>query len=203
MRTLWRGGAPLVLASKSAVRLALLQAAGIPVETHPAAIDERAVEQEAGVPEPAEAALLLAQAKAKAVAAHFPGRLVLGADQTLDLAGRRFSKPKGIEEARLQMLALRDRPHALHSAIAICRDGAVDFAHVETAWLTMRAFSNDFLEAYLAAAGPSVQTSVGGYQLEGLGAQLFECVEGDHFTVLGLPLFPLLAYLRQAGALVE
>lgn len=203
MSALWRGGVPLVLASKSVVRRALLQAAGIPAEAQPAAIDERAVEAEAGALAPEEAALLLAQAKAKAVAAHFPGRLVLGADQTLDLAGRRFSKPKSADEARAQMLALRSRTHALHSAIAMCRDGEVLFAHVETARLTMRPFSDDFLTAYLAAAGPVVQTSVGGYQLEGLGAQLFERVEGDHFTVLGLPLFPLLAYLRRTGVVVE
>lgn len=203
MSALWRRTTPLVLASKSAVRLAVLRAAGVPAEAVPADIDERAVEREAGTLSPADAAALLARAKAEAVAARVPGRLVLGADQTLELDGRRFSKPQDAAEARAQMLALRGRTHALHSAVALVEGGRAAFAHVETARLTMRDFSEAFLAAYLDEAGAAVQTSVGGYQLEGLGAQLFARVDGDHFTVLGLPLFPLLAHLRHAGALME
>jgi len=200
---LWLAGGPLVLASKSAARRALLEAAGIPVEIEPADIDERAVEARAGLSDAETAAALLAREKAKAVAAKHPDRMVLGADQTLALGERRFSKAADRAGAREQIAALRGRTHTLHSAVAVVRAGAVVFEHVDAAHLTMRAFSDEFLDAYLDAAGAVATVSVGGYQLEGLGIQLFERVEGDHSTVLGLPLLPLLDWLRWSGHLAR
>lgn len=196
---LWLAEQPLVLASKSAVRHTLLREAGIPVEVEPADVDERAVEAANAPRAAAEVAALLAREKARAVAARRSGRLVLGADQTLALGERRFSKPADRAAARAQLTALRGRTHELHTAIALMRDGCVLFEHRESARLTMRAFSDRFLEDYLDAIGAAVTASVGGYQLERLGIQLFECVEGDHFVILGLPLIPLLCHAREAG----
>jgi septum formation protein len=181
----------------------MLAVAGIPVELRPADIDERAVEARAGAREPAQAALLLAQEKSLAASVVLPGRVVVGADQTLALGTRRFSKPKDRNGAREQLQALAGQTHALHSGVAVAQDGAVVFSHVDTARLTMRPLSNGFLDAYLDAIGPDAFASVGGYQLEKLGIHLFERIEGDHFTVLGMPLLPLLAYLRDAGLLAK
>jgi septum formation protein len=198
---LWLIDKPLVLASKSAVRHALLRDAGIPVEVAPADIDERAIEQRADTGDAGDIAALLAREKARAIATRLPGRLVLGADQTLALGVRRFSKPPDLAAARDQLKALRGRTHELHTAIALLREGAVVFEHREVARLTMRAFSDAFLEGYLEVMGSAVTTSVGGYQLEKVGIQLFERIEGDHFVILGLPLLALLQYLRQSGCL--
>jgi len=200
---LWLAAHPLVLASKSTARRAVLEAAGIPVEIEPADIDERAVEARAGADDAEMAATLLAREKAKAVAVKRPGRMVLGADQTLALGERRFSKASDHAGAREQLAALRGKTHTLHSAVAVVNAGAVVFEHVDAAHLTMRTFSDDFLERYLDAAGSAATASVGGYQLEGLGSHLFERVEGDHFTVRGLPLLPLLDWLRRAGHLAK
>jgi len=199
---LWLEKAPLVLASKSEVRWKILAGAGIPVEVKPAEIDERAVEAQGRVSEAGAVARLLARAKAKAVAADAPGRLVLGADQTLTLDGRRFSKPADRNRAREQLKALRGKTHQLHSAIALVRGDTVLFEHIELASLTMRGFSEAFLETYLDTVGAATYASVGGYQIESAGIHLFEKIEGDYFTILGLPLLPLVAYLRQAGALL-
>jgi septum formation protein len=200
---LWLLAEPLVLASRSAARAALLAAAGIAVEVLPADIDERGVEAKAAAQDAVAAAALLAREKARAVAAQRPGRLVLGADQTLALGARRFSKPADRAAAAEQLHALRGKTHALHSALALTRDGEVLFEHADTAQLTMRSFSDKFLAQYLDAAGDAVTASVGGYQLEKPGIQLFERVEGDYFTILGLPLLPLLNFLRRQHCLAE
>ena len=196
---LWLSPQPLVLASKSDVRGKMLAAVGLRFEIRAAQIDERAAEGEAGTPDAAAAARFLARAKATAVAASLPGRLVLGADQTLARGAKRFSKPANRAEAAEQLRALRGRTHELHSALALVRDGAVLFDCVDSARLTMRNVSDRFLEDYLDMVGAAALASVGGYQLEGLGIHLFERVDGDYFTILGLPLLPLLNYLRQNG----
>jgi septum formation protein len=197
---LWLSPTPLVLASQSKVRRALIEAAGIPVEARPADLDERAIEQ--GVRGgPGDVALELARAKAATVAAMSGPGIVVGCDQTLALGKRRFSKPKDRDAARDQLMVMRGKPHELHSAVAVIRNGSVTFAQVAVARLTMRAFSPAFLEAYLDAAGANVTASVGAYQLERTGIHLFEKIEGDHFTILGLPLLPLLAHLRHEGVL--
>jgi septum formation protein len=198
---LWLAARPLVLASKSAIRRTMLADAGIPVEVAPADIDERTLENGATTRDAGEIAALLAREKARTIAAYLPGRLVLGADQTLALGERRFSKPADRAAARDQLKSLCGRTHALHTAIALVCDGAVVFEHREAAQLTMRAFSDEFLESYLDATGAAVTASVGGYQLERAGVQLFERIDGDHFVILGLPLLALLAYLRRAGSL--
>lgn len=197
---LWRG-VPLVLASKSKVRRTLLEAAGIPVEIDPADIDERAAEASHAGALPEKIALLLACEKALAVTRRSPGRLVLGADQTLALGSRRFSKPATISAAREQLASLEGKTHALHTGAAVARDGNILFETIATAHLTMRALSNGALDAYLSVAGERILSSVGAYQLEGLGVHLFEKIEGDHFTILGLPLLPLLAFFRREGTL--
>jgi septum formation protein len=197
---LWRDSFPLVLASRSAPRRAMLQAAGIPVEICVPDLDERAVEAAAGPQGPEEAAALLAREKAKAVSIR--QRLIVGADQTLALGARRFDKPRDRAAAREQLMALAGRTHQLHSAVAVVRDGEILFSAVGTASLTMRDLSDSFLDAYMEAAGNAVLDSVGAYQLEALGIHLFERIDGDHFTILGLPLLKLLEFLRREGSLV-
>ena len=199
----WLADEPLVLASKSTIRHAILRDAGIPVAVEPADIDERAIEQRSAEHDAGELAAMLAREKARTIAARLPGRLVLGADQTLALGERRFSKPADRAGARRQLAALRGQTHELHSAIALARGSSVLFEHREVARLTMRSFSDQFLEAYLDAAEAALTASVGGYQLEKAGIQLFDHIQGDHFTILGLPLVPLLDYLRTAGWLAE
>ncbi|HLH88200.1 MAG TPA: Maf family protein [Xanthobacteraceae bacterium] len=199
--SLWLAAEPLVLASKSAVRRAMIESAGIPLEIAPADIDERAVEKRIGSGTAADAASLLAREKARVGAARLRGRLVVGADQTLALGRTRFTKPVDRAGAAEQLRMLSGQTHELHSAVALARDGRVMFSKVETAKLTMRQLSDDFLDAYLDSVGEAVTTSVGGYQLEGLGSHLFERIEGDYFTILGLPLFALLDFLRRDGSL--
>jgi septum formation protein len=196
---LWLAAYPLVLASRSASRRALLQAAGIAVELHPADLDERSVEARAASADAGRIAAYLAGAKALAVAGQRAGRLVLGADQTLALDGKRFSKPSDRAAARAQLRALSGRTHRLHSAIAFAQDSSVLFEHVAEARLTMRRLSDRFIDLYLDAVGDAATTSVGGYQIEGQGIQLFERLDGDYFTILGLPLLPTLDFLRQRG----
>src|SRR3974390_933596 len=196
---LWLDSRSLVLASKSNVGGKTLAAAGLRFEIRPAEIDERAVETQAGATHAAAAARLLARTKALTVAAQCPGQLVVGADQTLALGNNRFCKPVDRAATREQIRALRGRTHELHSALAVAREGAMLFDCVDTARLTMRQMSDRFIEDYLTMAGDSALHSVGGYQLERVGVHLFERIEGDYFTILGLPLLPLLAFLRKNG----
>jgi septum formation protein len=190
---------PLILASKSQARQTLLANAGLSFECHTADIDERAAEEplaEVGAL-PADIAQLLAEVKAQDVASRHPGALVIGADQTLGFGDRRFNKPETDEAARRQLLDLAGNSHQLHSAIACVRDGETLWRHVSTATLTMRPLTPAEIGRYMARVGETVRHSVGCYQLEGLGVQLFETIEGDYFTILGLPLLPLLDHLRR------
>jgi septum formation protein len=194
--TLWRGKDPLILASQSRARQMLLTNAGIDFEAVPADIDERAVQQESRLKAPGEISALLAREKSLFVSAKYSDRFVVGADQTLALGSRLFSKPAGRVQAAEQLRALAGGAHELHSAVAVARDGKILFANVSSARMTMRKLSEADIDAYLDEAGEAVTSSVGAYQLEGLGVHLFERIEGDHFTILGLPLLPLLAFLR-------
>ncbi|MFD1332325.1 Maf family protein [Methylopila musalis] len=201
--TLWSLPHPLVLASKSAIRASILTGAGLPVEVAPADIDERAVEAEltGEGATPANVADALAAAKVEEAAIAQIGRLVAGADQTLALGSERFTKPADREAGRRQLERLSGRVHVLSSGVALAMDGVALWTEVQEARLTMRTLSPAFIEAYLDAAGEGARLSVGGYQFEGVGAHLFEAVDGDFFTILGLPLLPLLAALRRAGAI--
>ena len=194
--TLWRGKSPLILASQSRARQVLLTNAGINFEAVTAEIDERAVQHASGLSAPGEIASLLARAKALSVAARLAGKFVIGADQTLALGERLFSKPAGRAQAAEQLRALAGRRHELHSAVAVARDGKILFEAAAIATMTMRRLGEAEIDAYLDEAGDAVTSSVGAYQLEGLGVHLFDGIEGDHFTILGLPLLPLLAFLR-------
>ena len=189
----------LILASQSSTRQALLTKAGVRFSVLPAQIDERALEQQA-VYNGADArvvATLLAQAKALAVAAGNPGAIVIGADQTLALGEELLHKPADMDAARIQLDHLSGKTHRLHAAIALIQDGAVLWSHIETAELTMRAFAPAERDEVLALEGNAILSSVGGYRLEGPSIRLFEAIVGDYFTILGLPLLPLLAALRQ------
>ena len=199
--TIWRGKDPLVLASQSRARQVLLGNAGLAFEAVPADIDERAIQQQSGLLKPGEIAALLAQEKARFVSAKMPERYVVGADQTLALGQRLFSKPAERAQAAEQLRALAGNTHELQSAVAVARGGEVLFSHVSVARMTMRHLTGDEIRAYLDIAGEAVTASVGAYQLEGPGVHLFEHIEGDHFTILGLPLLPLLGFLRGQGLL--
>ncbi|HMI14072.1 MAG TPA: Maf family protein [Bradyrhizobium sp.] len=194
--TFWRGKTRLILASQSRTRQALLANAGIGFEAVTAEIDERAVQQASGLAAPGEIASLLAREKALSVSARQPGKFVIGADQTLALGDRLFSKPAGRAQAAEQLRALAGQRHELHSAVAVARDGKILFEAAAIAGMTMRRLGEAEIDVYLDEAGDVVTSSVGAYQLEGLGVHLFERIDGDHFTILGLPLLPLLAFLR-------
>ena len=198
-QSLWRGSAPLVLASTSATRRLLLENAGVTVETQSPGVNERALET--ADREPRDIARRLAAEKALAVSRLRPERLVLGADQTLACEGRLFHKPADRAAAHGQLMALSGRTHILHSAFALAQNGIVVHEAVENARMTMRPMSPSNIEAYLDYAGDGALQSVGAYQVEGTGIHLFERIEGDHSTILGLPLIPLLAALRTGGLL--
>ena len=201
--TLWRDKHPLILASQSRARQMLLANAGIRFEAIPAEIDERAVQQASRLSEPGEIAALLAREKALSVSMRQPGKYVVGADQTLALENRLFSKPSGRAAAAEQLGDLAGRSHQLHSAVAVARDGKILFEAVAAARMTMRQLSGAEIRTYLDEAGEAVSSSVGAYQLEKFGIHLFEKVEGDYFTILGMPLLPLLAFLRHQAFLKE
>ena len=194
--SLWRGKYPLILASQSRARQALLANVGIEFEAVAAEIDERAVQQASSLSAPGDIAALLAREKALSVSTRRPGNFVIGADQTLALGTRLFSKPGSRAQAAEQLRTLAGQSHELHSAVAVARDGKLLFESAAIARMTTRRLGEAEIEAYLNEAGAAVTSSVGAYQLEGLGVHLFERVEGDHFTILGLPLLPLLAFLR-------
>jgi septum formation protein len=199
---LWLGTVPLLLASKSAARRALLEAAKLPFEILGVEVDERALESDGPRDGPEGVARRLAREKALAGSRLRPDALVIGADQTLALGSESFHKPADRDAAKAQLARLAGRTHALHSAVALARDGEIVFDTVEAAHLTMRSLTPSSLDAYLDAAGDAVLGSVGGYQLEGLGIHLFERIEGAHSVILGLPLLPLLGFLRKESVLL-
>ncbi|MGB3418400.1 MAG: Maf-like protein [Mesorhizobium sp.] len=193
----------IILASSSPFRKALLVNAGVDVEAIAAGVDERALEaplQDSGV-SPEDVALVLAEAKAADVSEKHPGALVLGCDQTLSLGDEVFHKPADMEGARHHLLALSGKTHQLNSAAVLARDGNVLWRHVGIANLTMRPLSPAFIGRHLARVGKKALGSVGAYQIEGEGVQLFEKIDGDYFTIVGLPLLAVLAELRQLGAI--
>jgi septum formation protein len=193
----------LVLASGSSARRALLSGAGLRFSVKVSVVDEEALKIQllAAKATPIEIAADLASAKAVQVSQSEPG-LVIGADQTLDLNGALFSKPNSLTDLGNQLAQLRGQRHSLHSAIALARDGQVVWQDVVSAHLTMRDFSDGFLQAYLADHGQDVLGCVGGYKLESAGVQLFDQIDGDYFTILGLPLTGLLGALRQFGVVM-
>lgn len=191
----------VVLASASGTRRRLLEATGLSFVIDPAAVDESAIKAEAAGRPPVEVAARLAEAKARVVGARHPGAHVIGADQLLVCDGRMFDKPRDSGEAARHLRYLRGREHTLVGAVAVVFDGRLTWSHQAEARLVMRVFSEAFLENYMARAGPELLESVGAYRLEEAGVQLFASVSGDYFTILGLPLLPLLDHLRSAGAI--
>jgi septum formation protein len=196
----------IVLASASRARREMLAAAGVAFTVEPADVDEPAIRRELakkGDASPLQVAEILARAKAEDVSRKHDGSLIIGADQVLALGTEILSKPADAGAARRSLLQLKGRTHELHSAVALVEGGAVAWSHGATARLTMRDFSDAFLDEYLRRAGDRIGQSVGAYELEGLGVQLFERIEGDYFTILGLPLLPLLAELRRRGRISQ
>jgi len=192
---------PLILASASQSRGRVLTATGVPFTATPAAVDEDAVKAEfrAAGRTALECAENLAEQKAVAVSKSHRGALVIGADQMLECDGVWFDKPADLTVARKQLLALNGKTHFLPTAAVVVRDGVRVWHHLSSPRLTMRSFDAVFAQSYLDQAGPAVLSSVGAYQLESVGIHLFEAIDGDYFTILGLPLLPLLAYLRSEG----
>ncbi len=188
----------LVLASASSSRHALLKAAGLNVIIDPANIDENSIKMEmvADGRSAVDTALVLAIRKAVVVSSRHPGALVIGGDQILHCDGRWFNKPETTDQARTHLVTLRGRQHALATAVAVVRDGVTQWHHCESPYLMMHDFSDAFLENYLIAVGEKACSTVGAYHLEEYGVHLFESIDGDYFTILGLPLLALLSYLR-------
>ena len=197
----------IVLASASRARREVLAAAGVAFTVDAADVDEPAIRKEilarGAKFDAAAIAQVLARAKAENVSSRHEGALIIGADQVLALGGELLTKPKDVADARAALNKLRGKTHELHSAVAFAMDGAIVWSHVATARLTMRTFSDAFLDDYLVRAGDRITQSVGAYELEGLGVQLFERIEGDYFTILGLPLLPVLNELRERGMIMR
>lgn len=194
---------PIVLASGSPFRRKMLEDAGLAFDVERPRVDERAVEaavEGSGVT-PADLALILAEAKARDVSERKPGAMTIGCDQTLSLDGDLLHKPADMEEARRRLLALSGKTHRLDSAVVLARDGETVWRHVDAALLTMRRLDPGFVGRHLARVGERALESVGAYQIEGEGIQLFARIEGDHFVIVGLPLLPLLGKLRELGAI--
>lgn len=205
MTGFWRGTAPLILASQSPARQGLLAAAGIPFEVCAVPVDERGLEAPlvASGANAAEIALHLSRAKALGASAQKPGRLAVGADQVLCLDGRLFGKPADHSAAIAQLQAMSGRTHELHSGCCAARGSRVLFETVCVARLSCREFSRTFIDAYVAQVGDTLLGSAGAYRIEGAGIHLFDAIEGDHATILGLPLLPLLKFLREEGCLLS
>lgn len=193
----------LILASRSAARRTMLTDAGVAFKAVDSGVDEPAIKANFGSDDPPTLAIELAKAKALAVSRQEPNAWVLGSDQTLAFEGGLVSKAPTLEAARERLRRMRGRIHHLHSGAALARDGTVIWSNVDTAHMTMRDFSDAFLDAYLEAEGETVLASVGAYRLEGMGSQLFDRVDGDYFTVLGMPLWSVLAELRRVGILAK
>jgi septum formation protein len=193
----------IILASASSARARLLRGSGIDFAVEPALIDEAAIKRQFRVDgrSASDCALALAEAKARTVSARHPHGLVIGADQILVCAGAWFDKPADLAAARAQLQALRGRPHLLATAVCASRAGERVWRHACAPQLTMRQFSDAFLDNYFAGEGDAVLSSVGAYRLEARGVQLFDCIDGDHFAILGLPLVELLGFLREFGVL--
>jgi len=201
LKSLWHVEEPMILASTSAARQKILSDAGIPYEAIGADVDEREIERDLGKASPDEVARTLASAKAMKLSNQYAHRLVLGADQVASCEGRIFGKPQDKEQARTLLLFLSGRRHRLHSAITLMRNGKIIFENISHADLTVRKLSENFIETYLLHMGDKVLTTAGGYQIEGLGAQLFSDISGDHWTIMGMPLLTLLETLRVEGLL--
>jgi septum formation protein len=197
------GGSGIVLASNSASRKAMLEAAGIAFEAEGAAVDERALEAEMEGAEPAEIAQALAAAKAAALSAARPDALVLGSDSLVEVDGRRFDKPASRDNAAEHLRFFSGKAMTLHSAAALARGGQIVWVGSDFARLRVRDLSEDFIAAYLDAEWPAVSYCVGVFRIEGPGVQLFESIAGDQFTVLGMPLLQVLDALRGEGALAS
>jgi septum formation protein len=195
------GDMPLILASASTARRTMLANVGVAFTVEAAAIDERAVEADLGSDDPALVARRLAEAKALDVSRRRPGALVIGADQTLNIGRERLTKSADLAQVRTTLLRLRGQTHHLHSGVALAHDGRLLWSIVDSAALTMRVFSDGFVDDYIAAEGSDLCACVGAFKLESKGLQLFARIDGDFFTILGLPLLPLLAELRARGAL--
>lgn len=198
---LMASNAHMVLASASAARKMILENAGLQFEVMPSSVDEAAVRGALADVDPVDVAEVLARAKTEDVARRVNAPTVIGADQVLALGDEIYAKPADMAEARAQLLALKGRKHQLHSAVVISHDDDIGFVHVDTVDVTMRDYSPAFVGRYLSAVGDAALESVGCYQLEGPGAQLIEAVDGDAFSVLGLPLLPVLAELRRLGVI--
>jgi septum formation protein len=193
----------VILASGSTGRRMLLENAGVPFRVELPDVDERAIEaaiDDSGAT-PAELALILAEAKAIEVSLRFPKAIVIAADQTMNMGDRLFHKPADMDEARRNLIALSGNTHELNSAVVIAENGTAPWSHVDTAYMTMREISPAYVGRYLSAAGDAALKSVGSYQIECLGAQLFDTAEGSYFTIIGLPLLPLLQVLREYGVI--
>lgn len=200
------GTPEIILASASKSRAALMKGAGVSVRIVPPDINETAIRTallRSSETTPGDIAEVLARAKAEIVSEAEPEAVVIGADQVLELDGEIFEKPVDMEAARKTILSLRGKTHQLHASVAVARGGETVWAYTGTANLTMRAFDPEYAGRYLAEAGDAVLSSVGAYQLEGIGIHLFSEIEGDYFTILGLPLLPLLDYLRREEALAS
>ena len=191
----------LILASLSPFRAGLLKNAGLSIAIEGANIDERAVEQDLEAVSPKKLAEFLSLAKARDVSKRFPNALIIGCDQTLELDGEVIHKPKDMEEARRRLMAMSGKPHFLHSGIVLVKNQELIWSSVETAIMHVRVLEPSFIGHYLERVGNGVLTSVGAYQIEGEGIQLFDKIEGDYFTIIGLPLIPLLKELRALGVI--